>query len=422
MTNIVCIEMRIKIIILLSIFCCSGIASKLRSDLLKSIVEFSDIMATLPKATGEGEKSFESVVRLSLEVWLEFGTVLSSILDAYDSSQPDLEWILGQIDQRVEFDNVAATLLAAYDAPSADASEMTASDYDRIAAHTTALSMHFLKVIELMLETLSNNGQKQDESEMRATEKPTEATQYEEGLFADIAKEIDELWYSIMNYLPMEEELSEIDGFANSKADLATAMDSLAKWTDSAKGSLSKALVPLVEVLQQVGHRIDALGTVNVQSRRLDWIMNMLYLENSFRFQASACELIFIARHLEELEEEEIAELDPAVHEEFSLKTTFINGNFTSLDALLKDIVTRLANEEINNSRTRMEWWEQFRKLFENGNAMKGMLEKILKHLPAPLPGRSVDHYSAASLKFKSQLPEMASRLSARGRIIPDDL
>lgn len=416
--------MRIKLIILLSIFCSSGIAYEVRTDLLRSIAEFSDIMATLPQPTDDGRKSFESVVRLSLEVWLEFGTNMSSILDADDSSQ--LESILDQIDQHVEFEHVSGTLLAAYDAASAGAFEMTASDYDRIAAHATALSAHFLKVIALMLETLTDNAQKQDESgkrtSMRPTAKPKEPTQYEKGLFADIAKEIDELWYSIMNYLPMEEELSEIAGFANSKVDLATAMDSLTKWTDSAKGSISKALVPLVEVLQQVGHRIDALGAINVQSRRLDWIMNMLYLENSFRFQASACELIFIAKHLEELNEAEIARLDPVVHEEFTLKMTFIQGNFTSLDALLKDIVTRLVKKEINGSSTRMEWWAQFRKLFDNGTAMRDMLEKILKHLPAPLPGRSVDHYSAASLQFKSRLPDIVSRLSTRGRIIPDDL
>lgn len=414
-----------KIIFLLAISIFGVLADEARNDLLKCIVRFGEEMETLPEIQDIAEKSFYNLVRLSLEMWFGFGTKMMPILQAGDRTQPDLDRIFDKIEKHLEYGQIADTLIAAHDDAFENVIKISSSEYNRIAAHAKTLSQHFKRIIALIEELIEDYRLETDESgERKSIRGIQNSTHYEDGLFKDCAREVDEFWYSIMNYLAMEEELSEIEGFDNSKIDLNTAENLLAQWTqrEPAKASIAKLVVPLVEILQQVGHRIDALESVNFKSRRLDWIMNLLHLENSFRFQASACELIFIAKHLEDLDDTDIPHFDPAIFEEFTAKTSFISSNFQSLDNLLKDVVRRIVTDTISNTDIRLSWWDQFLKLFENGYAMNSMLAKVLEQLPAPLYGQSMDHYSAASLKFKSQLPEIVRRMSARIRIYPDDL
>lgn len=414
-----------KIIILL-VICCFGVpADEVRNDILNSIIDFGEKMVSLPEITDITEKSFYNVVRMSMEMWLGFGAKMMPILQADERTKPNLDRILYKIEKHVEYGYVAATLLAAHNEVLDSVIRMTSNEYDRIAAHAKALSQHFKRVIALIEELIDDYRAETDESGKRKSMQSNKnSAQYEDELFKDIVRELDELWYSIINYLAMEDEMKEIEGLDNSKIDLDTAENLLTQWTDRepAKASIARLLMPQVRILQQVSHRIDALKSVDFKSRRLDWIMNLLYLENSYKYQAATCELIFIAKYLEDLDDADIPQFDPVIFEEFTAKSSFISSSFQSLDSLLKDVMMRLITDTINNSDIRIDWWDQFHKLFENGNAMQSMLGTVLEQLPAPLYGQSVDHYSAASSKFNSQLPIIVERMSSRSRVDPDDL
>lgn len=418
-----------KIIILLAICCIGALADDVRKDLLEHIEEFSEELEQLPEVEDFAEKSFINVVRLTMDVWLQFGANIKTILQADDSTQPDLNPILHKITKRIEYQHVGGTFMVAHEQASFDVIEILPYEYDQIAASAKTLSQHFDRLVVLIRGMIDDYRDEAAENGKRKSlrqniERANSATQNEDDLFQDIARELDGLWYSIMNHLELEEELREIEDLENSTNDLDEADDLLTEWTqrEPAKALIARLLVPLVEILQQVGQRIDALKTVNVKLRQLDWIMCVLYLNNSYRFQTSASELLFIAKYLKDVDDAKISQLDPEDIQDFRAKESLISRNLEKLVSLSEEMVTRIESETSNNSDIRLDWWDRLHNLLENGEAIEIMLTKILKTLPAPVHGQSVNHYTAASSNFKSQLENILDRLGSGSRPFLDDL
>lgn len=397
-------------LLLLVIFCCRCMAVDFKTDFFAKVAALEDEMAILEfefVASDNDEWSLSSAIRLVVNEWWQFGDNMRTVL-MRDDGVPELLAILLKIELQVEYTPVSTFLMASHKRANLDALNVTSTEYQQIAGHVTALSQHFDQLVSLTAAVVDKH---HDKDHVIGGEKWTKRV---DDLFQDIVKDVDEVSYFIMDRLPMTHELQQIDGYGNTKTDLDTSLASLTKWTsdDPEKERIAALLVPLVEILRKVGQRIEALRAMSDKSRKVDWILSLLYTENAFRYQAGSCEVLFIAQYLDEMSGEHMPGLDEIDGGEFAKETSAIGRSFNDLDSLLEEIITRFEDRAENGVDVRMAWWDRFFKLNGNGRIMQQLFEKIIKTLPPLRRAHYFEHYSAASVNFRPYLGDILNKLS----------
>lgn len=351
-----------------------------KTDFFAKVATLEGQMAVLEfefEASDGKEWSLSSAIRLVVNEWWQFGDNMRTVV-MRDDGVPELMAILLKIEMQVEYAQVSTFLMASHKRATLDELNVTSAEYHHIAGQVTTLSQHFDQLVSLTADVVDKHHGKDH------VIGGAKWTQRVDDLFQDIVKDVDEVSYFIMDRLPMTQELQQIDDYASTHIDLDTSLASLAKWTpaDPKKESIAALLVPLVEILRKVGHRIEALRSMKHKSRKVDWILSLLYTENAFRYQAGSCELLFVAQYLDEMSGEHMARLDAVDTDEFAKETAAIGRSFNDLDSLLEEIITRFEDRSENGVDVRMGWWDRFFKLNDNGRIMQHLFEQIIEALP----------------------------------------